>query len=232
MRAAPNFPRTTIGFAHRGASARAPENTLPAFALALELGATGLESDVWLTADGVPVLDHDGVVDGRPIGELARRELPAHIPELADLYRECGADFELSLDVKDEAAAKPTVDVARAAGALPRLWLCQWSWRRVAEYRALSPEIRLVDSTRAHHMRTPPAERAGRMVAHGIDALNLHHGDWQPAWIEALHAAGRVAFAWDAQEEETVRALVALGIDAVYSDYVDRMMRALADASR
>lgn len=51
-----------IGFAHRGARAYAPENTLEAFALALKLGADGLESDVWLTADGVPVLDHDGSV--------------------------------------------------------------------------------------------------------------------------------------------------------------------------
>ena len=39
-------------FAHRGARAHAPENTLEAFTLALRLGATGLESDVWLTADG------------------------------------------------------------------------------------------------------------------------------------------------------------------------------------
>lgn len=51
-----------IGFAHRGARDRAPDNRLESFALALELGAGGLESDVWLTADGVPVLDHDGLV--------------------------------------------------------------------------------------------------------------------------------------------------------------------------
>ena len=51
-----------IGFAHRGAKAHAPENTIAAFQLALRLGATGLESDVWLTAEGIPVLDHDGVV--------------------------------------------------------------------------------------------------------------------------------------------------------------------------
>ena len=50
-------------FAHRGASANAPENTIAAFELALGLGATGLESDVWLTADGVAVLDHDGFAD-------------------------------------------------------------------------------------------------------------------------------------------------------------------------
>ena len=54
-----------VAFAHRGARAHAPENTLEAFRLALRLGATGLESDVWLTSDGVPVLDHDGVSGGR-----------------------------------------------------------------------------------------------------------------------------------------------------------------------
>ncbi|MBV8234977.1 MAG: glycerophosphodiester phosphodiesterase, partial [Acidimicrobiia bacterium] len=68
-----------IAFAHRGASAHAPENTLEAFRLALRLGATGLESDVWLTADGTPVLDHGGRVRQgmrtRTIASLARDAL-------------------------------------------------------------------------------------------------------------------------------------------------------------
>ena len=51
-----------ISFAHRGARAHAPENTIEAFQLGLKLGASGLESDVWLTADGVAVLDHDGLL--------------------------------------------------------------------------------------------------------------------------------------------------------------------------
>src|SRR5438034_10475764 len=97
----PSLRVPPIAFAHRGAQAHAPENTLEAFALARRLGATGLESDVWLTADGVAVLDHDGVVGGRlrhrPIADVARTALPAHIPSLADLYAECGTDFELSL---------------------------------------------------------------------------------------------------------------------------------------
>ncbi|MGA1245091.1 MAG: glycerophosphodiester phosphodiesterase family protein, partial [Ilumatobacteraceae bacterium] len=54
-----------IGFAHRGARAHAPENTLEAFLLAQRLGASGLETDAWITADGVVVLDHDGDVGGR-----------------------------------------------------------------------------------------------------------------------------------------------------------------------
>ena len=85
------------------------------------MGATGLESDVWLTADGVAVLDHDGKVKAglrsRPIAGLDRRSLPAHVPTLEDLYAECGTGFELSLDVKDPAAAPIVAAAARAAAA-------------------------------------------------------------------------------------------------------------------
>ncbi|MBM7569750.1 glycerophosphodiester phosphodiesterase [Aquibacillus albus] len=49
----------TIVFAHRGASKLAPENTMPAFELALEMGADGIETDVQLTKDQIPVLIHD-----------------------------------------------------------------------------------------------------------------------------------------------------------------------------
>ena len=48
---------------HRGAGADAPENTLAAFALALEQNADGIEFDVQLSADGVPVIIHDDTVD-------------------------------------------------------------------------------------------------------------------------------------------------------------------------
>lgn len=46
-------------FAHRGASKMAPENTMPAFNLAYNIGADGIETDVQLTKDGIPVLIHD-----------------------------------------------------------------------------------------------------------------------------------------------------------------------------
>jgi glycerophosphoryl diester phosphodiesterase len=49
--------------AHRGASAEAPENTLPAFELAERQGADALELDVRLTADGAPVVCHDATLD-------------------------------------------------------------------------------------------------------------------------------------------------------------------------
>ena len=109
-----------IGFAHRGARAQEQENTLAAFSLALEMGATGLESDAWVTADGMAVLDHDGSVRlrrlrRRAIPDCRRDELPAHIPTLDELFEACGADYELSLDLKDPAAVGAVMASADAA---------------------------------------------------------------------------------------------------------------------
>ena len=225
---AANLP---IGFAHRGARAHAPENTLAAFRLALDMGATGLESDVWLTRDGVPVLDHDGEFGGRTIAEIGRSELPDFVPTLDEWFEACGPDIPLSLDVKDADVAPAVVATARRHGAAGSLWLCHWNWKTVASWRDLSPEIQLVDSTRARHMRTPPDARALRMVDFDIDAINLHADDWTEEWVEAFHLRGRRAFAWDLQEEVDLARTLALGVDAVYSDHVDRMMDAIRQAS-
>ena len=100
-----------IGFAHRGARAHARRTRSRPSSWAF-LGATGLESDVWLTSDGVPVLDHDGIVRigrrKRRVADLARADLPEHIPALTELYDRCGHDFQLSLDVKAPAAVRPS----------------------------------------------------------------------------------------------------------------------------
>ncbi|MCB0957953.1 MAG: glycerophosphodiester phosphodiesterase [Acidimicrobiales bacterium] len=223
-----------LGFAHRGARAHARENTVEAFALALRLGATALESDVWLTADGVAVLDHDGVVGGRvrrrPIAAVARAELPAHIPALAEVLDAVGTDLHLSLDVKDPAAGPEAVRVAMAADpTLPaRLWMCDQDHDRLLALRAVSPHVRLVDSTRLSRIREGIERRAARLQDLGIDALNLHHSDWSGGHTTLVHRFGRLAFGWDAQFERTLDDLLRMGIDGVYSDHVDRMVDALA----
>jgi len=223
-----------IGFAHRGARAHAPENTLEAFSLAVKLGATGLESDVWVSADGEAVLDHDGVVRmglrKRPISDLMRAELPAHLPTLDDLYATVGTDLPLSLDVKDPAAFDRVVQVARAAGggATERLWLCHHRVEQVIEWRATCPDVRLVDSTFLGHMPEGAERRAAQLADAGIDAVNLHHSEWSGGLTTLFHRFGVHCFGWDAQFDRVLDDLLATGIDAVYSDHVDRMVDALA----
>ncbi|MDQ2826624.1 MAG: glycerophosphodiester phosphodiesterase [Actinomycetota bacterium] len=227
LRAAP------IAFAHRGGRAHATDNTIEAFRLALRLGATGLESDVWLSADGVAVLDHDGKVKAglrsRPIASLARSALPAHVPTLEDLYADCGAGFELSLDVKNAAAASAVVDVARAAGgdATTRLWLCFPDWEVLSAWRRDFADVRLVDSTRLRDMRQGPERRAAQLSAAGIDAVNLHYTEWTGGLTTLFHRFGTFAFGWDAQHERIIKELHRMGVDGIYSDHVDRMVDAL-----
>ena len=231
----PSLRRPPIGFAHRGARANAPENTLEAFRLAVRLGATGLESDVWLTADGVCVLDHDGVIGSRvrrrAIATLERRELPDFIPSLEELYQDVacgvGATLELSLDVKDTAAAARVIDIARHAGAEDRLWVCHPELEVVASWRGLSDGVKLVDSTRLKRLTEGPERRAARQRSLGVDAVNLHASDWSGGLIALFHRFERYALGWDAQLPRVLDELLDAGIDGVFSDYVERMSDAL-----
>jgi glycerophosphoryl diester phosphodiesterase len=219
---------TPFGFAHRGASAHAPENTLPAFRLALDLGAPGLESDVWLTADGVPVLHHGGRLRRRPIDRIASDDLPGRLPRLSELFAACGTDYDLSLDIRDRGAAEVVLAVARAAGHDPsRLWLVGGGLAG-SGWREVDPDVRLVSGTH-------PADLAGgswsehleRFREAGGGAVNLRRRRWTRPLVDSVHAAGLLAFGWDAQSTRRIRGLLDLGCDAVYSDHVDRMVAVL-----
>ena len=219
-----------ITFAHRGARAHAPENTIEAFALALKLGASGLESDVWMTADGVAVLDHDGVVKRgvrkRPISEFALEDLPDHIPSLTELLAELGTGFHLSLDLKDPDSALPVVDAVAAVdeSMLERVWLCEPSLERVIELRTLiDAPVRLLQTTRLERIKGTPEQRADRLARHGIDGINLHRTDWNGGLTTLFHRFDLVAFGWDLQHEHDLRSGLRMGLDAVYSDHVDVM---------
>ncbi len=216
-------------FAHRGGMAHAQENTLDAFRLATRLGATGLESDVWPTSDGVPVLSHRGRVGPfyrrRAVTDIPAGSLPVTLPSLEDLYRAVGTGCQVSLDVMDPAVTGQVVSVAnRHPGALGRLWLCHPDWETVASWRELHPRIRLVDSTRLERIEEGPERRAARLAAARIDAINLHQSEWTGGLTALFHRFGLACLGWDAQHERQLDHLFRIGIDGVYSDHVDRMV--------
>jgi len=224
--------RPPIGFAHRGARAHEQENTVPAFQLALRLGATGLESDAWLTEDGIAVLDHDGVVGGklrrRPLSSMSAKELPSHIPSLREFYDALGTSFDFSIDIKDPRVAGEVIACARDVGAEDRLWLCHPNRELVASWRTLSREVHLVESIRASRFENSPELHLARSAELGIEVLNLHHSDWTGGLIAMVHRFGMLAFGWDAQFDRVLDDLLDSGIDGVFSDHVDRMMAAFS----
>jgi glycerophosphoryl diester phosphodiesterase len=225
-----------ITFAHRGASADAPENTLAAFRLALRLGAKGLESDARLSADGEVVLVHGAVaregwrrkkVAQSPASELAELS----VPRLADLYAELGTDYELSLDVYDPAAGKVLVEVARSAGALDRLWICSSKPALLVKLGKQAPEMHLVHSVRRRKVDIPLERHAAHLAELGIGVVNMHRSDWSAGLVGLFHRFDIQAFGWDAQEVRHLRDLLAMEIDGVYSDHVARMVATVGEFS-
>lgn len=223
-----------IVFAHRGGRAHERENSLEAFRAALERGADGLESDVRITADGELVLVHDARVRSGlrrlRVAETTMARLEhLGVVRLRDLYDDCGADFELSLDVKDPAAAEPTIALARARGAAQRLWLCSPDDGLLVALRPSHRDVRLVHSVRASRVRVPMERHAADLARAGIDAINLHQTEWTGGLVALFHRFERLAFGWDAQETRRIEALLHMGIDAVYGDHVDRIVDAIAE---
>lgn len=195
---------SVLGFAHRGGMAEAPENSLEAFRNALAQGVSGLESDVWLGPHGEPVLSH-----GPPSPDAV---------DLVELFRACGTDFDLSLDMKGPGAAQRTVEVCHEAGFdVTRLWLCGKGLTS-AGWRVHDPNVRLVTDMRWRDavFNGDRAMRAAR--AAGIDAVNVRHGRWSRRLIRRAHENGLLAFGWDVQFSWTMRWAVRRGLDAVYSD--------------
>lgn len=209
-----------IRFAHRGAPvAPARGNTLAAFEQALRDGADGLESDVRLTADGVPVLVHGlARFDRRPLRLLQRADLPAEVASLADLWERCGNSFELSLDMADPDAAEAVVGLARRFGAYERLWLTYWRLPTVAAWRRRWPDVHIVYPTLFGFPDALLRRTALRVAAAGADALNLHHRLLTRRTAAIVRATGLQCFAWGLRHERHVRRARALGMDAVYVD--------------
>ena len=221
-------PPTPITFAHRGARIEEPENTIPAFRRALGAGVTGLETDVWRSADGEVVCAHDSSVRrGRrrvKIATATAAELAElAVPRMADVYDELGTAFECSVDVKSPDAAAALVEVARRYDALERLWVCNPDLEVLRPLRA-EPAVKLVHSDRRKSIPVPLERHAYDLAALGIDAMNMHHSEWSAGLVSLFHRFDVRAFAWDAQEVRQLRAMLRIGVDAVYCDRPERMV--------
>ncbi|MDQ1476191.1 MAG: glycerophosphoryl diester phosphodiesterase [Actinomycetota bacterium] len=229
---------SVITFAHRGARLDEAENTIPAFRRALEVGASGVETDVWLSTDGEVVCAHDPVVSRglrrRKIASTNADELAEYgIPRMADVYRELGTAFECSVDVKSPDAAAGLVEVARSFGAQERLWVCSPDLALLRTLRAESrrddASVKLVHSERRNSISAPLERHAFDLASAGLDAMNMHHSEWTAGLVSLFHRFDIKAFAWDAQEVRHLRAVLAMGIDAVYCDRPERMVATVSE---
>ncbi|MEZ5250957.1 MAG: hypothetical protein R2713_17615 [Ilumatobacteraceae bacterium] len=162
------------------------------------------------------MLDHDGVVLGRlrkrPIGEVARRDLPEHIPTLAELYEQCGTGFALARPegrgVRPDGDRCDTTPHRRCSSG------CGSPPRPASTPAAAATRVHaLVDSTRLHRSRKAPSGR--RHCAGGIDAINLHHSDWNGGLVALFHRFERFAPRVGSAARPRTRPGLRMGLDGV-----------------
>jgi glycerophosphoryl diester phosphodiesterase len=217
--------RRKFAFAHRGGRGHGHDNRLETFLEALARGASGLETDAWLTADRVVVLDHDGVHRAakrrhKPMAEVRRDELPAHVASLGELYTACGTDFDLAIDVRLADVAAAVVEVARAHAAAERLWLVGGTPELLTAWQTLDHTGHLAMSIRLVERRRSVVDTARDA---GADALNMRWPWWTKRLVQHVHDAGLHAFAYDVQSSFARRRCDRLGIDGIFSDRVERL---------
>jgi glycerophosphoryl diester phosphodiesterase len=139
---------------HRGASALAPENTLQALELAVELGCDMLEFDVLDLADGTLVLAHSNdlreVSHGAALGRVRSRDLEGlrrvapGLPTLDEALAFCAdrlPGIGLQIDLKRLGVEAATVEAVRRHGVLDRSWISTFEARSLRRLAELEPEL-------------------------------------------------------------------------------------------
>jgi len=221
-------------YAHRGASLEFPENTLPAFRRALELGADALETDVHVTADGVLVLSHDpdgGRVFGVPrrIAECTFEEVRSWgAASLEELVHEFPG-IPINVDLKIQAAAL-AVSTLRRLGAEEQVILASFHSSTLRRVRALGyrGSTSLGRSEVARLLSLPAVAQRGPFACPGR-AAQLPTTLAQPWIVARCHALGLRVDYWTVNDPAQAQLLAALGADGVMTDDPARIVPAVRE---
>jgi glycerophosphoryl diester phosphodiesterase len=231
-----------IPFAHRGGAADGLENSLVAFARAVDLGYRYLETDVHATSDGVLLAFHDhtldrvtdrsGVVARLPWHEVRQARIGGRepIPTLEDLLGSW-PDVRVNIDVKEAGAVAPLAEAIRRTGALDRVCVASFSARRVSAVRRLMgarlctalapPAVALLRLTATQRFVRAPALRWApcAQVPEHIGRLQVV----TPGLVALARRTGLRVHVWTVNEAAEMTRLLDLGVDGLMTDQLSTL---------
>jgi glycerophosphoryl diester phosphodiesterase len=243
------MPRHVQIFAHRGAKQVAPENTLPAFQAALEMGVDGIELDVQASKDGVLVVMHNFTVDETTGGqgkvsdltaaELARLDAGSHfapafagtgVPTLDQVFDLVGVRCRVNVEVKSlDPEGGPEVEL-----------LAEMIYRRrlhdqviVSSFNPISLiKLRWIDNTiplgLLYFAELPPhLQEAWLSPILRPEALHPHHSLITPDYMSWSKSLPCMVNTWTVNDVAEARRLADLHVNAIISDLPDQLMAAL-----
>lgn len=229
-----------LAIAHRGASSYAPENTVAAFDLAIQMGVRHLELDVHCSSDGHVVVIHDETVDRTTNGSgpVASHTLAAlqaldagawfgarfageRIPSFTEVLERYGGRAHLHTEIKGHAPylSQRTADLVRRLGMAGRVTLTSFQRARLEEVRAHAPEL-----------------PTGWLVADVTDAIIVQARTMgltqlcprahvvTPELVHRLHAEGFVVRVWGVATEDLMRRAVKAGADGMTVNFPDVLL--------
>jgi glycerophosphoryl diester phosphodiesterase len=220
-----------IAFAHRGGLSVHPENTLPAFEHAVELGYRYLETDVHATADGVLVAFHDDDL-GRTCGidaridelgwaDVAEAQVDgrAPIPRMGELLLRF-PDARFNIDAKSDRAADGLADLIERTGAIDRVCAASFSQHRLRRLRrrlgrGLLTNLVSAEVAYLSVFRRLPGDTA--RVAQ-VPVTAGWHTVVTERFVRAAHACEVPVHVWTIDEPDEMHRLLDLGVDGIMSD--------------
>ena len=249
------MPKRPLLLAHRGFSGEYPENTPLSFQMAVEkTNVDGFESDVHITRDGTLVVFHDAAVDRTSNGtgylrdhtyaELLRLDIGAwkspafagqHIwtlDQLLDFCRETHMLLNLELknyEVFYEGLEQRVIDAVRTRRMEDRVFVSSFNHISMQRFKALCPEMKtglLYDKPLLDMERY--IQRSNADSVHPRFLLL----QYQPELVEVYHRHGMAVNTWTVNEEPDMRSMMEMGVDAIISNYPDRLCRVVEENSR
>lgn len=233
--------RTKV-WAHRGASAYAPENTLEAFQLAVDEKVDGIELDVQLTKDGKVVVLHDetlqrvsdgyGYVKDFSLEELKNLRFNKLHPEYADatiptlkevLQILKDTDIMLNIELKTgmffyEGIEEQVIELVKRYGMEDRVWYSSFNHYSLQKVKSLNPIAKIgVLYSDGIYKPADYAEKVGAQALHPA-IYNLQY----PDVIKECRQKGVKLHVWTANSYKDIAYCIELGVDALITNYPDR----------
>ncbi len=235
---------------HRGANIYAPQNTLPAFRRALEIGVDGFETDVHLSQDGTLVLCHnytiDKTSDGKgSISQMTLGQLKAHdfgsyfspkfvgtqiptLQEFLELVRQNGGLRVLNIELKSPRAnetsiVRDTIEMVKDFEMFNSLILSSFDPKLLAEAKRIDPAVK------TGFLYSPNSKVIFRIYRNplevakeiGADALHPFSMYVNADLVRKTHEAGMTMNVWTVNSPRAIKRLASLGADGIITDYPD-----------
>jgi len=230
-----------VAIAHRGFAPDGAENSMAAFERAVALGIRYLETDVRVTADGVPLAFHDatlnrvtdrrGRIDRLPWSEVRRARIAGRepIPRLDDLLT-AWPDVRFFIDLKAAHSIGPTLDTLRVTDTVGRVCVAAFAERRiVAARQAFGPDLvtgigpREAIALRRGH--TGPFSGQCAQVPHRVGRVAFA----DRRLVERAHTAGLQVHVWTVNDAPEMHRLLDLGVDGIMTDAADVLCDVLVE---